>query len=102
MQTDYDGRNEKFNIIGVFWDKPIKLSINPNPVEEVLTLYSSETLRGVTHVTIYNTRGQQIYNKGFIGEWKVLELDVNGYKKGYYLLDVDHNHRKGTLKFIKE
>ena len=32
----------------------------------------------------------------------VLELDVNGYKKGYYLLDVDHNHRKGTLKFIKE
>ena len=102
MQTDYDGRNEKFNIIGVFWDKPIILSINPNPVEEVLTLYLSETLRGVTHVTIYNTRGQQIYTKGFIGNWKVIELDVNEYKKGYYLLDVDHNHRKGTLKFIKE
>ena len=102
MQTDYDGRNEKFNIIGVFWDKPIALSINPNPVEEILTLYLSETLRGVTHVTIYNTKGQRIYGKSFIGNWRVLELDVNGYKKGYYLLDVDHNHRKGTLKFIKE
>jgi hypothetical protein len=102
MQTDYDGHNEKFNIIGVFWDKPIILSINPNPVEEVLTLYLSETLRGVTHVTIFNTRGQQLYTKGFIGNWKVIELNVNDYKKGYYLLDVDHNHRKGTLKFIKE
>ena len=102
MQTDYDGRNEKFNIIGVFWDKPIKLSINPNPVEEVLTLYLSESLRGVTKVTIFNARGQQIYNKGFIGEWKVIELNVEEYKKGYYVLDVDHNHRKGTLKFIKE
>ena len=37
-----------------------------------------------------------------LGNWKVIELDVNEYKKGYYLLDVDHNHRKGTLKFIKE
>jgi hypothetical protein len=102
MQTDYDGRFEIFNMVGVFWDKPIALSINPNPVEEVLTLYLSETLRGVTHVTIFNTRGQRIYGKSFVGNWRVLELDVNEYKKGYYLLDVDHNHRKGTLKFIKE
>ena len=102
MQTDYDGKTEKFNIIGIFWDKPIVLSINPNPVEEVLTLYLSETLRGVTHVTIFNTKGQKIYSKGFIGNWKVIELDVAEYQKGYYLLDVDHNHRKGTLKFIKK
>jgi len=102
MQTDYDGKTEKFSLLGVFYDKPIILSINPNPVEEVLTLYLSETLKGVTHVTIYNTRGQQLYTKGFIGNWKVIELDVSNYKKGYYLLDVDHNHRKGTLKFIKE
>ena len=102
MQTDYDGRSEEFSIIGVFWDKPIVLSINPNPVEEVLTLYLSETLRGVTHVNIFNTKGQRIYSKGFIGNWKVIELDVSEYQKGYYLLDVDHNHRKGTLKFIKE
>jgi len=53
-------------------------------------------------VTIYNTRGQKLYNKSFIGNWKVIELDVNEYKKGYYLLDVDHNKRKGSLKFIKE
>ena len=102
MQTDYDGRYEMFRPIGIFWDKPIKLSINPNPVEEVLTLYLSETLRGVTHITIFNTKGQKIYSKGFIGNWKVIELDVAEYQKGYYLLDVDHNHRKGTLKFIKE
>ncbi len=54
------------------------------------------------YVTIYNTKGQKIFNKGFIGDWKVIELDVADYKKGYYILDVDHNRRKGSLKFIKE
>ena len=102
MQTDYDGKNEKFNIIGVFYDKPIEISINPNPVEEELTLYLGETLRGNTMVSIYNTKGQRIYNKSFFGEWKIIELNVDKYKKGYYLLDVDHNHRKGSLKFIKK
>ena len=102
MQTDYDGNYEMFNPVGVFYDKPIALSINPNPVKEVLTLYLSETLRGVTHVTIFNTEGKRIYGKSFVGDWKVIELDVADYKKGYYLLDVDHNRRKGQLKFIKE
>ena len=50
----------------------------------------------------FNTKGQKLYTKGFIGEYKVLHLNVENYRKGYYLLEVDHNHRKGTLRFIKE
>tara|TARA_R110002020_G_scaffold446839_1_gene659146 strand:- start:189 stop:3290 length:3102 start_codon:yes stop_codon:yes gene_type:complete len=101
-QTDYDGKNETFNPISIIYDKPIKLSINPNPVKEELHLYLEETLKGVTNLTIFNTKGQKVYNKSFIGEYKVLHLNVDRYKKGYYLLEVDHNQRKGTLKFIKE
>ena len=65
-------------------------------------MYLEETLRGVTNLTIFNTKGQKVYNKSFIGDYKVLHLNVDRYKKGYYLLEVDHNQRKGTLKFIKE
>ena len=101
-QTDYDGKNETFNPISIIYNKPIKLSINPNPVKEELHLYLEETLRGVTNLTIFNTKGQKVYNKSFIGDYKVLHLNVDRYKKGYYLLEVDHNQRKGTLKFIKE
>tara|TARA_R110002012_G_scaffold255602_2_gene435640 strand:- start:1967 stop:3493 length:1527 start_codon:yes stop_codon:yes gene_type:complete len=101
-QTDYDGESETFSPISVIYDKPIILSINPNPVREELHLYLEETLRGTTNLTILNTKGQKVYKKSFIGEYKVLHLDVGNYKKGYYLLEIDHNQRKGTLKFVKE
>ena len=101
-QTDYDGTTERFDIIAILYSKPITLSINPNPVADDLYLYLEETLKGVTHVTIFNTKGQKIYTKGFIGEYSVIQLDVERYRKGYYLLEVDHNNRKGNLKFLKE
>jgi hypothetical protein len=101
-QTDYDGKFETFRPISIIYDKPIKLSINPNPVGEELNLYLGETLRGMTAITIVNTRGQKIYNKSFLGEYNMINLQVGKYKRGYYLLEVDHNQRIGTLKFIKE
>ena len=101
-QTDYDGKYESFHPISIIYDNPIKLSINPNPVEEELHLYLGETLRGMTTVTIVNTRGQKIYSKNFLGDYEMINLQVGKYKRGYYLLEVDHNNRIGTLKFIKE
>ena len=101
-QTDYDGKFEEFRPISMIYDKPIILSINPNPVEDELHLYLEETLRGVTHLTIFNAKGQKLYTKGFIGDYNLIHLNVEKYQKGYYLLEVDHNRRKGTLKFIKE
>ena len=79
---------------GLFLDPSLQVFI----FEDVLTLYLSETLRGATHITIFNIKGQRMYGESFVGNWKVIELDVADYKKGYYLLDVDHNRRKGQLK----
>ena len=101
-QTDYDGTTEYFEVIPVQYNRPIQLSINPNPVKENLILYLSEELKGNTKISIYDSRGVEVYNKNFIGEWKVIELNASKLKKGYYVLDVDHRTRKGTLKFIKE
>ena len=101
-QTDYDGGSETFSPISIVYNKPITLSINPNPVKEILHLYLEETLRGSTHLTIFNTKGQKIYKKAFIGDYKVINLNVEGFKKGYYLLEIDHDQRKGNLKFLKK
>jgi len=101
-QTDYDGQFENFDIISVLYNRPIKLSINPNPVEETLTLYLEEELRGVTTVKIFNSKGQRVYGKTFVGDWEIIELNVDKFKKGYYLLNVDHKRREGSLKFIKK
>ena len=68
----------------------------------MLHLYLDENLRGITHLTIFDTRGQKVYKKAFIGDYKVINLNVEGFKKGYYLLEIDHNQRKGNLKFLKE
>jgi len=101
-QTDYDGKFETFKPISIIYDKPIRLSINPNPVEDKLNLYLGENLRGMTNVTIVNSKGQEIFSKSFLGEYNMINLQVGKYKRGYYLLEVDHNQRVGTLKFIKE
>jgi hypothetical protein len=101
-QTDYDGESETFSPISIIYNKPITLSINPNPVKEILHLYLEETLRGSTNLTIFNTKGQKIYKKSFIGDYKIIHLNVNDFKKGYYLLEIDHNQRKGNLKFLKK
>jgi len=101
-QTDFNGEYKIFKPISLMYDKPIKLSIRPNPVGEELNLYLGENLRGMTTVTIVNTRGQKIYNKSFLGEYNMINLQVGKYRKGYYLLEVDHNQRIGTLKFIKK
>lgn len=101
-QIDYDGTSETFNPISIIYDKPIILSINPNPVEEVLHLYLDEKLRGTTHLTIFNTKGQRVYKKSFIGDYEIINLNVEGFKKGYYLLEIDHDQRKGNLKFLKK
>ena len=77
MQTDYDGKFEIFNMIGVFWDKPIALSINPNPVQEVLTLYLSETLRGVTHVTIFELQTHVLILIRFIMFYLCIQFRYN-------------------------
>jgi len=101
-QTDYDGKFETFKPISIIYDKPIRLSINPNPVEDKLNLYLGENLRGMTNVTIVNSKGQEIFSKSFLGEYNMINLQVGKYRRGYYLLEVDHNQRIGTLKFIKE
>jgi hypothetical protein len=60
-----------------------------------------ETIKTTNPIISYLTL-QKIYNKSFLGEYNKINLQVGKYRRGYYLLEVDHNQRIGTLKFIKE
>ena len=101
-QVDYNGVSETFRPITVEIQSTIELTISPNPVEDILYLRMNETIHGTTKISIVNTIGKTIYEKTFIGDFNTLRLNVEKYRKGYYLLNIDNKAKKGTLKFIKE
>ena len=101
-QIDYNGVSEVFKPITVELMSTIELTISPNPVEDILYLKMNETIHGTTKISIVNTIGKTIYEKTFIGDFNTLRLNVEKYRKGYYLLNIDNKAKKGTLKFIKE
>jgi len=101
-QTDYNGVSETFKPITIEIMSTIELTISPNPVEDILYLRMNETIHGTTKISIVNTIGKTIYEKTFIGDFNTLRLNVEKYRKGYYLLNIDNKAKKGTLKFIKE
>ena len=101
-QIDYNGVSETFKPIVMDIHSMIELTISPNPVEDILYLKMNETIHGTTKISIINTIGKTIYEKTFIGDFNTLRLNVEKYRKGYYLLNIDNKAKKGTLKFIKE
>jgi hypothetical protein len=101
-QIDYNGKTEVFKPIVMNIESTIELTISPNPVDDVLYLTMNETIHGTTKILIMNVIGKTIYQKTFIGDFNTLKLNVEKYRKGYYLLSIDNNEKKGTLKFIKE
>jgi hypothetical protein len=70
------------------------VSIYPNPVQDVLTINTQETLR---NVTVFNINGQQMpvrLNNNTI--------DVSSFSNGVYLLNVElENGAKEVMKFVK-
>jgi hypothetical protein len=101
-QIDYNGVSEVFKPIVIEIESMIELTISPNPVEDILYLRMNETIHGTTKITIVNPIGKTIYEKTFIGDFNTLQLNVEKYRRGYYLLSIDNKAKKGTLKFIKE
>lgn len=101
-QIDYNGKTKVFKPIVMYIESMIELTISPNPVEDFLYLTINETIHGTTKILIVNAIGKTIYQKTFIGDFSTLKLNVEKYRKGYYLLNIDNDEKKGTLKFIKE
>lgn len=105
-QTDYDGKSETFNPVSVeFKNKhTIELKIIPNPAIDYIELeipYTEHPL--INHkVKIFDTQGNEVYKKHFIGEIENFRIDIKNFKPGYYILKTKSDNLEGSNNFIKE
>ncbi|MEO8149906.1 MAG: T9SS type A sorting domain-containing protein [Bacteroidia bacterium] len=76
------------------------LSVFPNPVIDYLNITSDKS-SSIEHLFIYNSFGQQLYEKTISGsEFK--KIDVSHYSPGLYMLVIkDENGKQTSKSFVK-
>jgi hypothetical protein len=72
--------------------------IYPNPVKDVLSIKSEHM---IIKISIFNTNGSLLKQVDYLGESNV-NLDVNQYPKGMYILKLETSEGVGVHKFVKE
>lgn len=73
-----------------------RVSIYPNPVKDVLYV-NGKSLEGA-NIEIYHLTGALVHKAKLTGN----SINVSQFNKGVYVISVDHNGKKSTLKFIKQ
>lgn len=105
-QTDYDGRSETFHPVSVEVENKytIELKIKPNPAINYIELEMPHTEHPLINhrIKIFDTKGNEIYKKHFIGEIENFRIDVKRFKPGYYILKTKSDNLDGSSNFIKE
>ncbi len=73
------------------------LKVYPNPVKDILTLSS---INSITKVTIYNLLGQEVVSKAVIGN--DIQIDLSDLSTGTYIAKINAASQSKTIKIIKE
>lgn len=73
----------------------------PNPANDKLYL-SFKYLDDKSFVSIYDLKGQLVYNKSINQTDKILEIDIKGIPKGLYLLNLSSKSNLFSSKFLKQ
>ncbi len=105
-QTDFNGDFEFFRPISVDVkdDRTIGLNIMPNPAIDniqIKLMYPDQGL--INHnISIYNSKGDQVYKKFYIGRLEDFNIDIKKFKPGYYIVKSRSDKLFGEGKFIKK
>jgi pectate lyase len=109
--TDNDGRSFTSNSIRVIVKEGTEtridnqfteedISLYPNPVSEVLTLYIHDNYTGSNDLVVYNCLGKVMMNVTFIG--KKHNLNLEALPGGIYFIVVTNKQKNFIMKIIKE
>lgn len=74
------------------------VSIYPNPTSDLLTVKAENA---ITSLTIYDASGKLIYTENSSSNQQQIQLDLNAYPLGFYVLDVLIDGKNIRKKFIK-
>lgn len=77
-----------------------KITLYPNPVADILTLNSKESVK---EITIYDMQGKQLNDFYYNSSNTITKLDVSALQNGIYFLKIEtESGRVATEKFIKK
>ena len=69
---------------------------SPNPTKDAFKIKGSE----ITSITIHDATGKVIYEQFFTGATEA-EIDLSGFRTGFYFAKVSNNNGSKTIKIIK-
>ncbi len=83
----------------------VQVTIYPNPTTDNLNITFNQNNQTGVNVSIYSTNGQLVksYTKQAVKGLQNLQIDVNGWNKGMYILNItSDNQLISTKTFIKQ
>ena len=78
----------------MFEEKKLKIKIFPNPVHDILTIQSEDSIESLI---LYSIRGKKLMEIRFRNK-----IDVSHLSDGIYFLRIKVNNGFANLKFVKK
>ena len=100
-QVDNDGKSSFSDIVTVNVKSAVSLSVYPNPVENFLSLTHPVT-SNKAFAKIINLEGKTILQQTLNANVTTSQIDVSQIATGSYLIVLEDESEKSTLKFIKK
>jgi hypothetical protein len=101
LQSDNDGASKLSKVIAVSNKAASALSVYPNPAEQTLNVNHASATAGA-NLKVLSLEGKTIFQKAVNVNSTASNLDVSKLATGTYLLILDNNNEKSSLKFIKK
>jgi hypothetical protein len=98
-QLDNDGKFSYSSIKSIAFNKESNLIVYPNPAIDKIQLRLSSAYRNAT-VELMNSEGR-ILQKFNIANVDLVQLNMNSFPAGNYILRVSTNSESETVSFIK-
>lgn len=102
--VDKDGEYAYSNMVAVTTDVHKGISINPNPVDNVLNLYVQSASASTAAIQISDMNGRQLLQKSSVVSTgsNLIKFDVSRFAKGVYIIRINQDNNIQTLKWVKQ
>lgn len=100
-QSDNNGASKLSNVIAVSNKAVSALSVYPNPVDQTLNIKHASAAAGA-NLEVLSLDGKTMFKKAVTVNSISSNLDVSKLATGTYLLILDNNTEKSSLKFVKK
>lgn len=100
-QIDNDGKSKFSEISTVNIKSAVTLSVYPNPVENSLSI-SHPIASNKANIKIFNLEGKTVFQQALIANTTSSQIDVSQFTSGSYLIVLEDQSEKSSLKFIKK